>query len=113
MSEIISFSTFSVNRKGISTLLSISMLMNLFKENEKLLRFNDQIFYISTWNVSTEEEDYDYFMEFVGTVANLTLDNFHTLYDYEDDERLENIDFRELVEFVNDFLSDFISNDNQ
>lgn len=34
-------------------------------------------------------------------MANLTLDNFDTLNDYETDVRIANINLRELVEFVN------------
>lgn len=40
-------------------------------------------------------------MDFVESMANLTLENFDTLTDYELDGRLANIDLRELVEFVN------------
>lgn len=35
-------------------------------------------------------------------MANLTLDNFDTLIDYEFDGRMANTNLRELVEFVND-----------
>lgn len=55
----------------------------------------------STWNKTADDEDYEYLMEFIETIANLTLDNFHMLYEYEDDERLANINLRDLVESVN------------
>lgn len=40
-------------------------------------------------------------MDFIESMANLTLDNFETLKDYENDKRIANIDLKELVEFVN------------
>lgn len=46
-------------------------------------------------------------MDFIESMANLTLNNFDTLIDYETDERLANINLRELVEFVNDRLLTF------
>lgn len=53
-----------------------------------------------TWNLTSEHGDYSYFMDFVETMANLTLDNFETLVDYGSDERIADINLRELVEFV-------------
>lgn len=53
-----------------------------------------------TWKITTDDEDYSYFMEFIEVMANLTLDNFETLTAYEADDRIGNIDLRELVEFV-------------
>lgn len=57
--------------------------------------------------MTDEDADYDYFMKFIETVTNMTLNDFHVFYDYEDNERLANIDLRELVEFVIDKI--FIS----
>lgn len=39
-------------------------------------------------------------MNFVETMANLTLTEFSTLYDFEQDERLMNINLTEMVQFV-------------
>lgn len=39
-------------------------------------------------------------MNFVETMANLTLSDFSPLYDYEEDDRLMNVNLRELVQFV-------------
>lgn len=44
--------------------------------------------------------DFEYFSQFVETIANLTVDTIYSVFDYDDDERLRDIDLRELVEYV-------------
>lgn len=57
-----------------------------------------------TWNITSDDGEYSYFMDFIESMANLTLDNFETLVEYETDGRISNIILRELVEFVNKYL---------
>lgn len=54
------------------------------------------------WNVSADDEEYEYFRRFVEIVANATVGGMISidLNDYEEDERLENVNFRELVHEV-------------
>lgn len=50
--------------------------------------------------MSAGHEEYEYFMNFVHTMANLTLTEFSTLYEFEQDERLMSLNLTELVQFV-------------
>lgn len=50
--------------------------------------------------MSSDDDEYEYFMGFVATMTNLTSDSFFMLFDYESDERLDGINLRELVEYV-------------
>lgn len=52
------------------------------------------------WNISYDHEEYGYFMNFIETMANLTLTEFGSLYDFEQDERLMNVNLTDLVQFV-------------
>lgn len=52
------------------------------------------------WRVSANDEDFEYFSRFVETIANLTLDKIYGIFEYGEDERLRDLDLRELVEFV-------------
>lgn len=52
------------------------------------------------WNISSDHEEFEYFMNFVATMANLTLSDFSALYDFEEDERLMNVNLTELVQYV-------------
>lgn len=54
----------------------------------------------SMWNISYDHEEYGYFMNFIETMANLTLTEFGSLYDFEQDERLMNVNLTDLVQFV-------------
>lgn len=76
----------------------------------KFISFGKCVFALDrTWNITHSDDDYSYFIKFIDSMANLTLDNFDTLIDYANDERIANINLRELVEFVNAriFIIDF------
>lgn len=47
--------------------------------------------------MSTSDDEYEYFRNFVEMVANATVRTIDTLTEFEDDERLEDVDFRELI----------------
>lgn len=63
----------------------------------------------SNWNISSEHEEFEYFMNFVETMANLTLSDFSALYDYEEDERMMNVDLAAMVQYVNHDTGRYIS----
>lgn len=63
----------------------------------------------SNWNISSEHEEFEYFMNFVETMANLTLSDFSALYDYEEDERMMNVDLAAMVQYVNHDAGRYIS----
>jgi hypothetical protein len=63
--------------------------------------------------VSAGHEEYDYFMNFVHTMANLTLTEFSTLYEFEQDERLMNVNLTDLVQFVSKQIFKFSHSDLQ
>lgn len=51
----------------------------------------------STWNVSASDGEYPFFREFVEVVSKATVNDLEDLTEYEDDERLEDTDFRQLA----------------
>lgn len=50
--------------------------------------------------MSANDEDFEYFSRFVETIANLTVDKIYGIFEYGEDERLRDLNLRELVEFV-------------
>lgn len=54
---------------------------------------------LTRWNVSADHEEYEYFRRFLEIIVLGTVDevNDMDLTDYEDDARLEDTDFRELI----------------
>lgn len=56
------------------------------------------------WGVRANDRDFEYFSRFVETMANLTLDKMYTVFDYGEDERLRDVNLRELVEFVREIF---------
>lgn len=47
--------------------------------------------------MSSTDDEYEYFYQFVETVANASVGDMEAIAEYEDDERLENTNFRELA----------------
>ncbi|CAG9769534.1 unnamed protein product [Ceutorhynchus assimilis] len=57
------------------------------------------------WNISKHNEKYEYYLNFVKTVSNLTYETFHTLEKFKNDAKLNEIDFVSLITNVHPELS--------
>lgn len=51
----------------------------------------------SYWNVTTNDDKYTYYRDFVGAVANAAVHNLETLTVFEEDETLEDVDFKRIA----------------
>lgn len=62
------------------------------------------------WDIESADKDFEYYSQFVETIANLTLDRIYSVFNYGEDERLRNLNLRELVEFVRNSLNNNFQN---
>lgn len=76
--------------------------MLLFKKKSFILFFTilQCCWMYRTWGVKKNDTQFEYFSQFVESMANITVDRLYPVMYYEDDERLRDLNLRELVEFV-------------
>ncbi|XP_055307141.1 sodium channel protein Nach-like [Sitodiplosis mosellana] len=68
--------------------------------NVKFSQSKAEEYILRTWGVKQNDADFEYLSQFVETISNFTLERIHTIFEYGKDDRLRDINLRELVEFV-------------
>ncbi|XP_031616334.1 sodium channel protein Nach-like [Contarinia nasturtii] len=68
--------------------------------NKKFNQTKIEEYIMSTWKIGPNDEDFEYYSQFIETISNLTLDRLFTVFEYEYDDRLHDLNLSEIVEQV-------------